>query len=50
VAIYQALYASTSVNSDDAVDAPPTAMHAVGDGHEIPLSPALTPVGTTGGD
>jgi hypothetical protein len=40
------VYASTSVDSLDAVAAPPTAMHAVGDGHEIPVSPALTPLGT----
>jgi len=44
------VYASTSVDWVDAVDAAPTAMHAVGDGHEIALSPALTPLGTTGGD
>jgi anthranilate synthase/aminodeoxychorismate synthase-like glutamine amidotransferase len=47
---HQPVYASTRVDSLDAVDAPPTAMHAVGDGHEIPLSPAITPLGTTGGD
>jgi len=47
---YQPVYASTSVDWADAVDAAPTAMHAVGDGHEIALSPALSPLGTTGGD
>jgi hypothetical protein len=44
------LYASTSVDSLDAVDAPPAAMHAVGERPEIAVSVALTPLKTTGGD
>ena len=50
VAGCQAVYASTSVDSLGPLNALPTAMHAVGDGHEIPLSAALSPVGITGCD
>ena len=32
------MYASTSVAALDSVKVSPTAMHAVGDGHEIPVS------------
>jgi hypothetical protein len=44
------VYISTREDALVAVDAPPTAAHPVGDGHEIASSPALVRFGTAGGD